>query len=83
MNAVVEVFNPDAVPVEEWPEPTSLAGVIYDREAYPIDALPDGIRTAVKDVQTTTQAPLAMVATSALTALSLALMAMPTHTVPS
>lgn len=71
MSADIE-FNPDAVPVEEWPEPMPLAGVRYDPAPYPIKALPEGIRAAVKDVQRTTQAPLAMVATSALTALSLA-----------
>lgn len=72
MSAVIEAFNPDAVPAQEWGDPMPLAGVSYDPEAYPLDALPDGIRAAVDDVQATTQAPLAMVATSALTALSLA-----------
>lgn len=72
MSIITEAFNPDAIPVQEWADPMPLAGVTYKPEAYPMDALPEGIRAAVDDVQATTQAPLAMVATSALTALSLA-----------
>lgn len=72
MSAVMKAFNPDAVPVHEWADPMPLAGVSYKPEAYPLEALPQGIQAAVADVQATTQAPLAMVATSALTALSLA-----------
>ena len=72
MNAVAEIFNPDAVPAMEWAEPMPLAGVTHEPEPYPLDALPEGLRAAVADVQATTQAPLAMVATGALTALSLA-----------
>lgn len=72
MSAVAEVFNPDAAPAHEWPDPLPLAGVSYAPEPYPLDALPDGLRAAVGDVHATTQAPLAMVATGALTALSLA-----------
>lgn len=60
------------LPQNEWPEPMPLAGISHEPEAYPLDALPDGLRAAVTDVQATTQAPLAMVATGALTALSLA-----------
>lgn len=56
----------------EWPDPMPLAGVSHEPEAYPLDALPDALRAAVTDVHVTTQAPLAMVATGALTALSLA-----------
>jgi len=72
MSAVSEVFNPDAAPATEWADPLPLAGVSHEREAYPLDALPEGICAAVADVQATTQAPTPMVATSALTALSLA-----------
>lgn len=72
MSAVMEVFNPDAAPALEWAEPLPLAGVSHEPEAYPLDALPEGLRAAVTDVQATTQAPAPMVATSALTALSLA-----------
>lgn len=72
MSAVIEVFNPDAPPALEWADPLPLGGVSHEPEPYPLDALPEGIRAAVDDVHATTQAPLAMVATSALTALSLA-----------
>lgn len=72
MSAVVDVFNPDAAPAQEWADPMPLAGVTYQPEHYPLDALPEGLRAAVDDVHATTQAPLAMVATGALTALSLA-----------
>lgn len=44
-------------------------------EAYPIDALPDTIRAAVEEVRAFVQAPVAMVATSAIAALSLAIQA--------
>lgn len=72
MSAVAEVFNPDSAPTQEWADPMPLAGVNHEPEAYPLDALPEGLRAAVADVHATTQAPLAMVATGALTALSLA-----------
>lgn len=72
MSAVAEVFNIDNVQPVEWAEPMPLAGVTHEPEVYPLDALPEGLRAAVADVQATTQAPLAMVATGALTALSLA-----------
>jgi len=44
-------------------------------ELYPIDALPDTIRAAVEEVQAFTKAPIPMVASSALAALSLAIQA--------
>lgn len=44
-------------------------------EPYPLNALPLAIRAAVEEVQSFVQAPMAMVATSALTAVSLALQA--------
>lgn len=72
MSTVVEVFNPDAAPATEWADPLPLAGVSHEPESYPLNALPEGIRSAVADVHATTQAPVPMVATSALTALSLA-----------
>ena len=71
MNVVME-FYPDAMPAQEWAEPLPLAGVLYEPEPYPISALPESLRAAVVDVQAATQAPMAMVATSALTVLSLA-----------
>lgn len=72
MKALFESFNPDAVPLIEWADPMPLAGVTHEPEPYPLSALPDGLRAAVLDVHATTQAPLAMVATSALTTVSLA-----------
>lgn len=60
--------------MREWPEPQPLTAKI-EPEAYPIDALPDAIRDAVTEVQQFTQAPLPMVASSALGALSLAIQA--------
>src|SRR3546814_6102748 len=72
MSGAMEVFNPDGAPTHGWAEPLALAGVSHEPEAYPLDALSEGLRAAVADVHATTQAPLAMVATGALTALSLA-----------
>ena len=54
-----------------WPAPQPLA-VESDPAPYPIDALPEAMRAAVTEVQAFVQAPLPMVAGSALTALSLA-----------
>jgi len=65
-------LNPDTPPVETWPEPQALAGPELEREPYPCDALPAGLRAAIDDVASTTQAPFAMCATSALAALSVA-----------
>lgn len=53
-----------------WQEPQPLA-VKVAPEPYPIDALPETIRAAVIEVQAFTKAPIAMVASSALGALSL------------
>ena len=46
-----------------------------EAETYPISALPDEIRLAVEEVANFTKAPLPLVASSALTAISLALQA--------
>jgi putative DNA primase/helicase len=54
-----------------WPEPHPLA-VKVESEPYPIDALPDTIRAAVEEVAGFVKAPVAMVVSSALAALSLA-----------
>ena len=56
---------------EVWPEPQSITAGI-DPEPYPSDALPDIIRAAVEEVQAFIQAPMPLVASSALGALSLA-----------
>lgn len=56
---------------EEWPEPQHLTAKI-EPEPYPLDALPDTIRAAVEEVAGFVKAPVALVASSALAALSLA-----------
>jgi putative DNA primase/helicase len=56
---------------QSWPDPQPLAAKI-EREEYPQDALPDAIRAAVEEVQAFVKAPVALVASSALAALSLA-----------
>ena len=54
-----------------WPEPQPLAAKVAP-EPYPIDALPKTIREAVEEVAGFVKAPVALVASSALAALSLA-----------
>jgi putative DNA primase/helicase len=57
-----------------WPEPQPLASKV-EPEPYPLDALPDCIRAAVLEVLGFVQAPVPLVASSALAALSLAIQA--------
>lgn len=57
-----------------WPEPQPLT-VKVNAEPYPLDALPDAIRAAVDEVASFVKAPLPMVASSALAAMSLAIQA--------
>jgi putative DNA primase/helicase len=54
-----------------WPTPQPLRARI-ESEPYPLDALPNGIQAAVQEVAGFVQAPLALVASAALAALSLA-----------
>ncbi|MDP2433458.1 MAG: DUF3987 domain-containing protein [Pseudomonadota bacterium] len=54
-----------------WPEPQPLSAKV-EPEPYPVDALPDTIRSAVEEVAGFVKAPVPMVASSALAALSLA-----------
>lgn len=54
-----------------WPEPQSLTAKI-DPEPYPVDALPKEVRAAVEEVYGFVKAPMPLVASSALGALSLA-----------
>lgn len=54
-----------------WPDPHPLAAKV-EPEHYPIDALPDTIRAAVEEVVGFVKAPVALVTSSALAALSLA-----------
>jgi putative DNA primase/helicase len=54
-----------------WPDPQPLAAKV-EPEPYPLDALPLPIRAAVEEVAGFVKAPVSMVASSALTTLSLA-----------
>ena len=60
--------------IDTWPDPLPLVAQVA-AEAYPLDALPDIIRAAVEEVQAFTKAPIPMVASSALAALSVAVQA--------
>ena len=62
---------PLAVGSVVWPTPSPLAAP-EDVQAYPLDALPTGIREAVDEVLTFVRCPPALAACSALSALSLA-----------
>ncbi|MET7012926.1 YfjI family protein [Uliginosibacterium flavum] len=55
----------------KWPDPQPLS-VKVRSEPYPLDALPDSIRYAVEEVAGFVKAPLPLVASSALAAVSLA-----------
>jgi len=55
-----------------WPDPHPLAAKV-EPEPYPLDALPDTILAAVEEVAGFVKAPVPMVASSALAALSLAI----------
>jgi putative DNA primase/helicase len=57
-----------------WPIPQPLTAKI-EAESYPIDALPDTIRAAVEEVGGFVKAPVPLVASSAIAALSLAIQA--------
>jgi putative DNA primase/helicase len=58
----------------EWTEPLPLSAKV-EPEPYPLDALPDTVRAAVEEVAGFVKAPLPLVASSALAALSLAIQA--------
>lgn len=57
-----------------WPMPQPLTEKI-EAESYPVDALPDTIRAAVEEVGGFVKAPVPLVASSAIAALSLAIQA--------
>lgn len=63
--------NPVKPEESDWPSP-DLLNAPDDPIPYPLEALPSGIREAVGEVLCFTQAPPAMVASCALSALSLA-----------
>lgn len=57
-----------------WPEPQPMTAKL-EPEPYPFDALPEDVRLAVEEVVGFVKAPFAMVASAALSALSLAIQA--------
>jgi len=59
---------------DAWPDLHPLVAQV-GVEAYPLDALPDIIRAAVDEVRGFTKAPIAMVSSSALAAMSVAVQA--------
>ena len=59
---------------EDWPELQPLIAQIEPQE-YPLDALPVAVRCAVQEVAGFVKAPVPLIATSALAALSLAIQA--------
>jgi putative DNA primase/helicase len=61
-------------PSQEWPEPQSLTTQV-EPEPYPVEALPPILRAAVEEVQGFVKAPVAMVASSAIGAVSLVIQA--------
>lgn len=72
--AIREAITPDSTDNDGWPEPLPLTAKI-DPEPYPLDALPETLRAAVEEVRAFTKAPIPLVASSALAALSLAVQA--------
>ena len=56
----------------EWSEPQTLTAMVVP-EPYPRDALPPTILAAVEEVQGFTKAPIPLIASSALGAISLAI----------
>lgn len=66
--AIVAAVNSD------WPELQPLIVQIHPQE-YPLDALPDAVRYAVQEVAGFVKAPIPLIATSALAALSVAIQA--------
>jgi putative DNA primase/helicase len=69
-----EKVPPRSMPTLEWSLPRPLNQKVA-QEPYPLDALPPAVRAAVEEVQGFVQAPGALVASSALGAMSLAIQA--------
>lgn len=76
LNAVAETIRAAVFQFDEnnWPDPLSLSEEI-NADPYPLDALPDAVRHAIEEVAAFTKAPIPLVASSALGALSLAIQA--------
>lgn len=70
----VEIAQIATIAVANWPEPQPIT-IKVAPEPYPIDALPGTIRAAVEEVAGFVKAPLPMLASAALSALSLAIQA--------
>jgi putative DNA primase/helicase len=66
-----EGVDPTDATESEWPEPEPLTEPL-DPLPYPVDALPPMLRDAVREAQAFVQAPMALVACSALAVLSVA-----------
>jgi len=77
LDAVADVIKKAKNEVTEgycWPAPLPLS-LNIDPESYPLDALPETLRAAIEEVRSFTKAPIPLVASSALAALSLAVQA--------
>lgn len=69
IDAATECISPD-----DWPQLQPLI-VQSEPQDYPLDALPDNVRCAVQEVADFVKAPIPLIATSALAAMSLAIQA--------
>jgi putative DNA primase/helicase len=75
LNAVRRCISAaQSAPVPAWPEPQPLIAQL-DPEDYPLDALPAIVQQAVMEVSGFVKAPVPLISTSALAALSLAIQA--------
>ncbi len=73
-NDTVDQYPESSKADSSWPDPQPLT-VKIDSQPYPLDALPGAIRTAVTEVLGFTKSPVPLAASSALSALSLAIQA--------
>ncbi len=60
------------VAIDGWPKPSEIVQLVGGAKEYPIEVLPDVVREAVLEVHSFVRAPMSLVATSAVTAMSLA-----------
>ena len=74
INAIQSALDAAELVPHVWPELQPLIAKI-DAQPYPIEALPVSVRLAVQEVAGFVQAPTAMIAGTAITALSLAIQA--------
>ena len=68
----LQIESASLVDPDEWEEPQPLVAQV-ENDAYPIHALPEFIKLAVEEAASFTQSPISMLASSAITAISLAL----------